>query len=96
MRSYAAVPAARCARRCVPRCARTAGPVLLYTDGVTETVGDTDRFGTGRLRQLLSKHAHTSPAQLLAALDETLEEFRRGPASDDVAALALRPLTGTR
>jgi PAS domain S-box-containing protein len=70
--------------------------VLLYTDGVTETVGDTNRFGTGRLRQLLATHAHASPAQLLAALDETLEDFRHGPARDDVAALALRPLTGTR
>ncbi len=68
--------------------------VLLYTDGVTETVGDTDRFGGGRLRRLLSEHAGASPAQLLAVLDETLEEFRGGPATDDVAALALRPLTG--
>ena len=67
--------------------------VLLYTDGVTETIGDTDRFGVGRLRRLLSEHADASPAQLLAVLDETLEEFRGGPATDDVAALALRPLT---
>jgi PAS domain S-box-containing protein len=68
--------------------------VLMYTDGVTETVGDTDRFGGGRLRQLLSGHADASPAQLLAVLEEALAEFRGGPATDDVAALALRPLTG--
>jgi PAS domain S-box-containing protein len=67
--------------------------VLMYTDGVTETVGDTDRFGSGRLRQLLSAHADASPAQLLAVLEEALAEFRGGPATDDVAALALRPST---
>ena len=68
--------------------------VLMYTDGVTETIGDTNRFGGGRLRRLLSGHADASPAQLLAVLEEALAEFRGGPATDDVAALALRPLTG--
>ena len=68
--------------------------VLMYTDGVTETVGDTDRFGAGRLRQLLSRHADASPAQLLVVLEEALAEFRGGPATDDVAALAIRRLTG--
>jgi PAS domain S-box-containing protein len=68
--------------------------VLMYTDGVTETMGETDRFGAGRLRRLLSEHADASPAQLLAVLDEALAEFRGGEATDDVAALALRPLTG--
>jgi PAS domain S-box-containing protein len=64
--------------------------VLLYTDGVIETVGDTDRFGLGRLRRLLSAQAGRSPEQLLAALDEALRDFRRPAPSDDVAALALR------
>jgi serine phosphatase RsbU (regulator of sigma subunit) len=65
--------------------------VLMYTDGITETMGDTDRFGAARLRHLLSEHAGASPEQLLAALDGTLQEFRDGTATDDVAALALRP-----
>jgi PAS domain S-box-containing protein len=69
--------------------------VLMYTDGVTETMGDTDRFGGGRLRRLLSDHAGASPEQLLAALDETLAEFRGGAPTDDVAALALRPLAAS-
>jgi PAS domain S-box-containing protein len=64
--------------------------VLMYTDGVTETTGDTERFGGARLRQLLSEHAGASPEQLLAALDETLQEFQDGMPTDDVAALALR------
>jgi serine phosphatase RsbU (regulator of sigma subunit) len=67
--------------------------VLMYTDGVTETVGVTDRFGSGRLRQLLSGHADATPAQLLAVLEQALADFRGGPATDDVAALALRRLT---
>lgn len=65
--------------------------VLMYTDGVTETMGDTDRFGPRRLRQLLSEHAGASPEQLLAALDEALQEFQDGAPTDDIAALALRP-----
>jgi PAS domain S-box-containing protein len=69
--------------------------VLMYTDGVTETMGDTDRFGGGRLRRLLSEHAGASPEQLLAALDATLQEFRGGGRTDDVAALALRPRTAS-
>jgi serine phosphatase RsbU (regulator of sigma subunit) len=65
--------------------------VLMYTDGVTETMGDSDRFGAGRLRRLLSEHAGASPEHLLAALDDTLQEFRGGVLTDDIAALALRP-----
>ncbi len=65
--------------------------VLLYTDGVTETVGSESRFGAARLKQLLSEHRRASPAALLDALDRALAEFREGEAADDVAALALRP-----
>ncbi len=67
--------------------------VLLYTDGVTETVGSSGRFGPERLQRVLAEHARLSPAQLLEALDAELAEFRHGPAMDDVAALALRPRT---
>jgi serine phosphatase RsbU (regulator of sigma subunit) len=66
--------------------------VLLYTDGVIETAGAQERFGTERLRELLAQHAGLSPAELLTRLDEALSAFRGGSASDDVAALALRPL----
>ncbi len=65
--------------------------VLLYTDGVTETAGPSERFGAERLRRLLSEHAGLTPGELLTRLDETLTDFRGGPADDDVAALALRP-----
>jgi PAS domain S-box-containing protein len=65
--------------------------VLLYTDGVTETVGAADRFGTDRLRTFLSHHAGSAPQALLNALSAELDRFRGGESTDDVAALAFRP-----
>jgi serine phosphatase RsbU (regulator of sigma subunit) len=65
--------------------------VLLYTDGVIETAGPADRFGTQRLRRLLAQNAAASPEKLLALLDAALNQFRGGAPNDDIAALALRP-----
>jgi PAS domain S-box-containing protein len=70
------------------------GLVLLYTDGVTETVGTNERFGSERLRQLLAANASASPSGFLEVLDQELVRFREGEAADDLAALALRPATG--
>ncbi|MDQ6836334.1 MAG: SpoIIE family protein phosphatase [Actinomycetota bacterium] len=66
--------------------------VLLYTDGVTETMGIAERFGALRLKRLLSELAGAPPQRLLDALDAALSDFRDGEPADDVAALALRPL----
>jgi len=66
--------------------------VLLYTDGVTETVRDDgERFGPERLRRFLGGHPVLAPQALLDSLADALERFRGGEATDDVAALALRP-----
>jgi PAS domain S-box-containing protein len=65
--------------------------LLFYTDGVIETAGRRQRFGLGRLKELLAANARTTPDALLGRLDAALEEFRAGTRSDDVAALALRP-----
>ena len=65
--------------------------MLLYTDGVTETTGDFDRFGTDRLREFLSVYAGSAPHAVLHALEAELEQFRDAPSGDDVAAVALRP-----
>jgi serine phosphatase RsbU (regulator of sigma subunit) len=65
--------------------------VLVYTDGVTETRGSHSRFGLERLKSLLSEVGDRSPAAVLAALELELERYREGVATDDVAALALRP-----
>jgi phosphoserine phosphatase RsbU/P len=64
--------------------------ILMYTDGVTETVGRHERFGSARLRSLLSEYAEASPAELLAGLDEAVQDFSATALRDDVAALALR------
>jgi anti-anti-sigma factor len=64
--------------------------VLLYTDGVTETRGATQRFGIGRLEDVLVGSAALLPAELLAQLELALAQFQLGPQSDDTAALALR------
>ena len=64
--------------------------VLLYTDGVTDTRGASERFGQERLRGLLVEHASRAPADLLAELESALQQFQRGPQNDDTAAIALR------
>jgi anti-anti-sigma factor len=64
--------------------------VLLYTDGVTDTRGESERFGQQRLAELLIEHADSPPHKLLAELEAALDHFQRGPQSDDTAALALR------
>jgi PAS domain S-box-containing protein len=63
--------------------------VLLYTDGVTDTLGGRGRFGRDRLRTLLARHAHETPAAVLEHLDRALREAAGGNGSDDLAALAL-------
>lgn len=64
--------------------------VLLYTDGVTDTHGETERFGQHRLAELLIEHSHLSPPELLTELETSLHRFQLGRQSDDTAAVALR------
>jgi PAS domain S-box-containing protein len=66
--------------------------LLMYTDGVTDTRGEHDRFGARRLRDLLKRHAGASPADLLGRLEAALTEFQIEGHSDDTGALALRPI----
>lgn len=62
--------------------------VLLYTDGVTDTLGR-GRLGRGRLRALLAEHGGRGPQGLLEQLELALRENGRSGRWDDVAALAL-------
>jgi serine phosphatase RsbU (regulator of sigma subunit) len=64
--------------------------LLLYTDGVTDTVGEGDRFGEGRLHATAEECGPQSPEELLACLEQALSRFQVGPQADDTAALALR------
>jgi PAS domain S-box-containing protein len=66
--------------------------LLLYTDGVIDTLGADERFGTERLKQLVSANAAETPERLLAELAAGLDRFQVGRQADDTAALALRPL----
>ena len=66
--------------------------LLLYTDGVTDTRGDGERFGRERLRALLAEHADFSPAEMMVALDRQLERFLAAGHADDTGAVVLRPI----
>lgn len=64
--------------------------LLMYTDGVTDTRGQEERFGTARLRRVMAAQAGASPAELLRALEAALDEFQVAGISDDTGAVALR------
>jgi serine phosphatase RsbU (regulator of sigma subunit) len=66
--------------------------LFLFTDGVIDTRGKSERFGNDRLRSVLREHAAAAPSKLLIGLERTLEQFGRHTQSDDTAAVALRPL----
>jgi PAS domain S-box-containing protein len=61
--------------------------LVLYTDGVTDTRGVEGRFGDARLLDAL--RGATSAEQAVAAIDNALTEFQRGPQADDTAVLAI-------
>jgi PAS domain S-box-containing protein len=67
--------------------------LLMYTDGVTDTRGATERFGSARLRRVLTEHAASEPRELLDALRGALDAFQAEGHSDDTGAVALRPLS---
>jgi serine phosphatase RsbU (regulator of sigma subunit) len=66
--------------------------LFMYTDGVTDTRGEDERFGAIRLRHLLAQHAGAGPRELLAELEAALERFQAEGHSDDTGAVALRPV----
>jgi serine phosphatase RsbU (regulator of sigma subunit) len=66
--------------------------LLMYTDGVTDTRGEGERFGAVRLRRLVAEHAGASPAKLLYALESALDAFQTDGHADDTGAVALRPV----
>ena len=64
--------------------------LVLYTDGVIDTPGQHERFGTERLKALLSEFAGGTPQSVVEFLDGALDAFRSGPERDDVAVVVLR------
>lgn len=66
--------------------------LLMYTDGVTDTRGASERFGAARLRHVLAERAGAEPRELLAGLETALDAFQAEGHSDDTGAVALRPV----
>ena len=66
--------------------------LVLYTDGVTDTRGAGERFGSHRLQEFLASQAGRAPAELLKTLEATLDAFEVSGRSDDTGAVALRPV----
>jgi serine phosphatase RsbU (regulator of sigma subunit)/PAS domain-containing protein len=61
--------------------------IVLYTDGVTDTVGESERFGDARLAEALRESAGADDA--IHRINEALRHFARGPQADDTAVLAV-------
>ena len=64
--------------------------LVLYTDGVTDAVGESERYGEERLQAVLTDARE--PDQALRRIEEGLVEFERGQQADDTCALAIARL----
>lgn len=69
---------------------RAGDALVLYTDGVLDTVGAEDRFGPERLHAALAGARSGDPDTLVGELASALERFRQGPQRDDTAIAAVR------
>ena len=63
--------------------------VLFYTDGVTETPGDSNRYGERRLHEAMAR-AGDDPVAIVAEIERSLRAFQSGASLDDRAMVALR------
>jgi anti-sigma regulatory factor (Ser/Thr protein kinase) len=63
--------------------------VVLYTDGVTDARGPEDRFGDGRLLELLTSMDGAQPAHVVRGVERALHSYQAGPQRDDTAVLAV-------
>lgn len=75
---------------CTDVALRAGDALVLYTDGVLDTVGASERFGFERLRSALEAAAGEQPEALVTRVAAALEAFRRGPQRDDTAIAAVR------
>jgi GAF domain-containing protein len=68
--------------------------LVLYTDGVIDTVGQDERFGEERLAQTLRDAAGAADA--VRRIEHALVEFAHGSQVDDTAVIAVERLPGER
>jgi PAS domain S-box-containing protein len=66
--------------------------LVLYTDGVIDTVGEHDRFGEDRLASVL--HGTASAADAVLRIEAAVRDFARGPQADDIAVITVERLAG--
>ncbi len=67
--------------------------LVMYTDGVTDALGrDGERYGQGRLRDMLEGCRQLSAHGVIDRLNAALADFQVGEHADDMAALALSRL----
>jgi PAS domain S-box-containing protein len=65
--------------------------LVAFTDGVTDTVGPNDeRFGLGRLKEILAQVQNESPMAIRERLVAALEDFQVGAQADDTAIVIMR------
>jgi serine phosphatase RsbU (regulator of sigma subunit) len=65
--------------------------LVAFTDGVTDTVGlDDERFGLGRLKEILAQVQNESPMAIRERLVAALEDFQVGAQADDTAIVIMR------
>jgi PAS domain S-box-containing protein len=67
--------------------------LVLYTDGVTDTVGRGERFGEDRLAETLL--GATGAAETIRRIDEALRGFAHGSQADDTAVLAVERIAAS-
>jgi serine phosphatase RsbU (regulator of sigma subunit)/PAS domain-containing protein len=68
--------------------------LVLYTDGVTDTRGTDERFGSERLAEVLASATDLEPDEIATRVDSALVAFEEGPQRDDVALLVLQATGG--
>jgi sigma-B regulation protein RsbU (phosphoserine phosphatase) len=65
--------------------------LVLYTDGVIDTVGESERFGEDRLRDALI--GASGAADAVSRIETGISRFERGAQADDTAVLAVQRTT---
>jgi serine phosphatase RsbU (regulator of sigma subunit) len=66
--------------------------LVLYTDGVIDSVGEHERFGEERLAETTSAASGADDA--VARIEAAVRQFARGPQADDIAVIAVERLAG--